>query len=313
MLPPAGAPDAILRLNIREFLNSCDSRFAYPFGLRPHMGFGADYMGLLSRLMSCLECGIKLSLCRIRHPQGFSVANGWSDYFEPFFDEVDCPLMGLFNRHEFPYQKKFPPTRILAGIWLRRFTQPQTTFFAFDTLRRFENTSLPVLFDPNVDWVQARALIMNSLWRFNDHTYDEVSCVLSRMHLPRRFFAMHIRRGDKHKEFAFVSLERYIDAVNSLSDECLPLFIASDDFSVVDHLRRALPNREIFSFADPCANGYDNPSYNMLPPQTRRMLTVALFADLEILRRAEVFIGTQTSNIGWMINSFRGGEGILWV
>jgi hypothetical protein len=308
----ASHSDVILKSKIFTFLNSCDKRFAYPFGLRPHMGFGADYMGLLSRLMSCLECGIKFSLCKIRSPQGFSVANGWSDYFEPFFDEVDSPLMGLLNRHEFPYQRIFPLTKTLARAWLRNYTQPQTTFFAFDKLPQLCNPNHASLFDLDLDWVQARGVIMKLLWKLNVQTQNEVSRSITSARIPERFYAMHIRRGDKKKEFALVPIEKYVFTVNNLPEKHLPLFVASDDFLVVDHLRRALPRREIISFAAPSAQGHDNAKFNMLPLEKRRMLTVALFADLECLRRAQLFVGTQTSNIGWMINSFREGEGIVW-
>src|SRR4051812_37063453 len=85
-----------------------DRTFVYQFGCAGNAGFGADYLGLLSRLITCISLGIGFRFGKVIRPRGFVTNRGWSDYFEPFCDEVEAPWIDRLNVWQFPYARIMP-------------------------------------------------------------------------------------------------------------------------------------------------------------------------------------------------------------
>src|ERR1035437_6937611 len=134
----------ITREKLRAAVSEPKKILVYSFGCNPNAGFGADYLGLINKLMACLQLGIGFRLGKMTLPQGFITQNGWTDYFEPFCDEVTAPLLDRINLHQFPYAKNFPVTKFLAGFWLRSLSRPRAHYFAFDDLGKIETLGPPI-------------------------------------------------------------------------------------------------------------------------------------------------------------------------
>src|SRR5262245_1997055 len=96
----------ITKEKMRATLPEPEKNLWYSFGCSPRAGFNADCLGLLGKLMACLQHGIGFRLCKIIRPQGFITQNGWTDYFEPFCDEATGALLDRINLHQFPYARK---------------------------------------------------------------------------------------------------------------------------------------------------------------------------------------------------------------
>ena len=303
----------VTRQQLTLALQAAPRRLAYPFGCSLSCGFGADYIGLLSVLMTSLKMDCGVALCRPEKPHGFAIEQGWNDYFEPIFLEVHAPLMQHLNRHPFPLDARLPVLRWLAGLWLRRFSRPRSDYFAFDRFSLPDPHAPPALFKEAGDWLQARAALMRLLWVYNAKTRRQVDEILAEITLPDKYYSVCIRRGDKHIEHDYVGPDRYVSVLTELADASVPIFVTSDDYSVVEALRAALPGRRLMSLTPPNASGYVHVAFRRQPARQRWLHTVRFFAQLECLWNAELFIGSATTNVSCLVNAYRGGQGILWL
>jgi hypothetical protein len=202
------------------------------FGCSPSAGFGAAYLGLITQLLGCIDCGVGFRLVKITYPTGFSTQFGYADYFIPFCDEVSGPLLQFLNRGQLPYSRKLPIISEVAALWLRTSVRPSGSYsFSFENTARQDCAGSSLDFDAS--WGDKRQMIMHALWQYNDQTAEEVGMIKSRVSLPPQYIAMVIRRGDKLTEFPYVQIERYRDAIESIDPGHAALFVASDDYAVV--------------------------------------------------------------------------------
>jgi hypothetical protein len=110
-----------------------------------------------------------------------------------------------------------------------------------------------------------------------------------------------------------VEVREYAAAVRDCRFDGLPVVVASDDARVVPELSSLLPGREILSLADRQSRGYVHAEFKKMPAGTRRQNTLRYFAQLEAMRDAKLFIGSESTNVAWLVNVFRAGEGMVWV
>jgi hypothetical protein len=50
-----------------------------------------------------------------------------------------------------------------------------------------------------------------------------------------------------------------------------------------------------------------------LPAAEKRRRNVLLLAEVEAMRGASHFFGSRTTNVAWLVNLLRKGEGVTWV
>jgi hypothetical protein len=300
----------------REMLNDAVTKpkktFVYSFGCNTRSGFGADYLGFIAKLMQCLQLGIGFRFCKITKPQGFITRNGWTDYFEPFCGEVTAPLLERLNLHAFPYARIIPFTKYVVGFWLRLTSRPMADYFAFDNLGKFEKLG-PPLFEDNENYLLARRDLIRILWKYNIETRREVAIIKQEVEVPNEYIGICVRRGDKNTEHAYVGIDQYVAMINALHSGARTIFIATDDVLVVKEISKAMPNHQFISLTESHASGYVHSEFKSLTSAERRRRTLRFFVQLELMRDAGVFIGSKTTNVSWMVNAHRGGEGVIWV
>ena len=154
---------------------------------------------------------------------------------------------------------------------------------------------------------------MQLMWQYNQETSDQVAAIRSEIHLPDVYHSVCIRRGDKNTEHAYVPIETYVRTIESTCAPGIPLFATSDDYQCIVDLARTMPDRMFVSLTKPSADGYYHADFKQLHPQERRNRTARFFAQLECLWGAESFIGSRTTNVGLMVNAYRGGDNVIWV
>jgi len=181
---------------------------AYQFGNSPGAGFSAAFLGLSKTLTHCLQRGIGFRLGRIHRAVGFAPRRGWCDFFAPFCGEVDAPFIDRLNRSQFPFQRRFPLSRMAARLWLRSTTRPRVRYFMFDDPVRLPAPPSGETEFAHRDFWQLRQEIAPLIWVFDAQTRQEVAAVHKGLGLPRDYVALHIRRGDKNTEFPYVKVER---------------------------------------------------------------------------------------------------------
>jgi hypothetical protein len=86
------------------------------------------------------------------------------------------------------------------------------------------------------------------------------------------------------------------------------VFLATDDFSVVEAFERELEEYDLFTLCSPNQRGYWQDVHVTQPAWQRDAQTIQLLAEIEILRRSTKFVGTFTSNVGMFIGMSRAGR-----
>jgi hypothetical protein len=141
----------------------------------------------------------------------------------------------------------------------------------------------------------------------------------------RAFIGVHIRLGDKvgrgskgavGKETEFVPLEQYMRAITCFygagQDAPQPpklVFVATDDARAVPQLRALLgTGHDVVTLASASDKGHDENQFNAQGPEAKWREFVTLWASLELLARAELFVGNQESNVFRVAHLMRLGK-----
>lgn len=98
-----------------------------------------------------------------------------------------------------------------------------------------------------------------------------------------------------------------MDAIKAKSN-CRKIFVATDDYTVFENLCNSYPDYQFFTLTKNTKKGYQQSDFNNASPQMRYEETIALFADIEMLSKAELFVGTFTSNVGQYMLIRRNGK-----
>lgn len=126
-------------------------------------------------------------------------------------------------------------------------------------------------------------------------------------YMDGKYVAIHVRRGDKTREVRSVNLRAFADAVTLLARRGEPVFIATDDGSVVPYLRDLLhPNHHVITLNSVIGRtGHRQGEHNRGWMKTRYGTVVDLLAEIEAMRRARVFIATFSSNLARLVHVLR--------
>jgi hypothetical protein len=122
-----------------------------------------------------------------------------------------------------------------------------------------------------------------------------------------KYVGVHIRHGDKYLEAAPASTPEYVAMIREdlqLNNLSL-VYVASDDGQAAGVLREQLDRSEGLARVaeqERLAEG----SYDWSEVYKDEAALQALLVDIEGLRRAKVFLGTASSNIGRLVYSLRG-------
>jgi hypothetical protein len=132
---------------------------------------------------------------------------------------------------------------------------------------------------------------------------------------PESYAAMHIRRTDKvagsHAEATLIPTCNYTEGLHGLllhsrnsrlplqSVEGLNVFVATDDFNVIDELQACpIARRHTWSFRTFEALGAPRRGENL-------ETTLRLWAEILLLKQAAAVVGTFSSNVGRLVQTLR--------
>ena len=157
--------------------------------------------------------------------------------------------------------------------------------------------------------------IAHAMWHMRKEFMDEIESRLAPLRLGQDgepFCVIHIRRGDKKKEARRVATRTYITqaerVMKKLHGGLSVAYIMSDDYSAVAEAKRMLPDARVESLVPKTMKGHDSKGFRKndnFQGLTKLQSAMALFTDLEAARRATVFVGTATSNMGALVQIIR--------
>eukprot|EP00511_Aplanochytrium_stocchinoi_P004021 CAMPEP_0204834230 /NCGR_PEP_ID=MMETSP1346-20131115/19202_1 /ASSEMBLY_ACC=CAM_ASM_000771 /TAXON_ID=215587 /ORGANISM="Aplanochytrium stocchinoi, Strain GSBS06" /LENGTH=309 /DNA_ID=CAMNT_0051967393 /DNA_START=219 /DNA_END=1148 /DNA_ORIENTATION=+ len=177
---------------------------------------------------------------------------------------------------------------------------------------------------------QSMRQVFRWVFQLRKETRALVDEIKNNLNLPikygTRYISVHIRWGDKVgntdrdkiKEAVFVPTSRYVDVIRCFyqnspgMDAPNLVFVATDDYAAVDAVQKDLgPGFKVVTSAKPADKGFSISAYRDKSEDMRKSKftkAVRLWADLEILSDAEVFVGNLQSNVARTVHLMRLGK-----
>lgn len=265
-------------------------------------GFYSEFNNMVLAIIYCLLGGIKFTMYSA--DANFKYKEGWSDYFLPFCEEVDNKFHHKFNaRAEDPWFDIHGLDR-WRYIWWR--LNNKRTYLTFDLFCKFRMVSFSRL---NISTPihglegglrEITRQIVNMIYRFNSQTAEEIEDLIKSLDLSPKYVGFHIRGGDKFVEHKLEQCAVYIQKAEqktSLRDA----FVLSDDYTIIEALRRDFPTWNFFTLTGSTERGYFHSDFQKMEGLDKKKDMIKLFAAIEILRKSEVFVGTFSSNPGMFL------------
>lgn len=166
--------------------------------------------------------------------------------------------------------------------------------------------------------LQTMRIVFTWLYQLNSSTRHVVDVQKKKVFdFDKPYIAMHVRWGDKvgrgggPKETSFIPLKNYIQALDChfKSRNTTPpttIFVATDDYSSVEELRKMLPSFKVYTSAESRSRGFSIDKYReTVDNRGKYFRSVNLWADMEILANADVVAGNMGSNVLRMVHLMR--------
>jgi hypothetical protein len=192
-------------------------------------------------------------------------------------------------------------------------THNSDSAFMFDRIGDGSISGKPVngLYSGDDYWNNMKFLC-NMLWKYSKETESTLAKIRAKETCNSPYLAAHIRRGDKLTEHSYVTLQAYVDEIKKHAHKFSGLYIATDDYRVIQEMRRDLKGIiQILNYELKSNNGYNQKKFNNSDKESRMIETLRFFAELEILFKADFMIGTETSNVFCLCRYMRGNSGCI--
>lgn len=274
-------------------------------------GFFSEYRSMVDVLLYCLEHQIRFKSYSKTANYGYK--NGWTDYFEPFCEEVDDTFHTFCN-----YHTRLPWKQILHGDdklsfglvkWklkldllqlvglIYKWKKGDFDYYTQDIAKKNHVYNrvykIPELqFEGN--YAEAFQLVNSFLWRIRTDIRQEIDVLIKKLQLPDSYMACHIRGGDKIIEFPLYTVDAYVKRLKELSP-LKDVFVLTDDYRILLQLRKKAPDYRWYSLCQPEEQGYFNRDFVQTDPLQKKRRMVRFFSSIECLRQSSLFLGTVTS------------------
>ncbi len=268
------------------------------FHLGSRAGFFSEYNTMIQAMTYCLLHRIRFEL--YSGDANFQICRGWADYFEPFCPEQTYLLHSVFN-YRFPRSGvKFSLRKQVGGPLLKAVSR--CDYLTYDLWNEFrKQVADEPLAIPALGWQGSFRQLCRELveltWRFVPEAAEAVGAEMRRIVLPPEYVGVHIRGGDKIKEYHGSPPSAYIEKLQSATD-IRDVLVMTDDYRTFERLCADYPNWRFYTLESPAQKGYQHRVYKRKTVAQKRQDYIRLFAGVELMAAARHFVGTFTSNIG---------------
>lgn len=301
--------------NYKKLNASFEKTLVYRIGI--DSGFFSEYNNMVLAILYCLDNKIQFKL--YSNNANFGIKKGWTDYFEPFCEEVVEPFHEKLN-----YRYPLPKWRLIMTETIRRRSlkyvrwkikdhffnvlispylkkKYKFDYFTFELFDEIRGYSIEKIFNiPELcinDTLQyACKKIIDLTWNFKIEILKKIQNHITYLDLPSKYVSLHIRGGDKHLEFDIQPIEMYLDKLHALTIES-NVFLLTDDYSVVTEIKRKT-NKTIYSLCLKSEKGYYHSNFMHKGKKEQEEQLIKLFASIEVMASSHLFIGTFSSNPG---------------
>lgn len=270
-------------------------------------GFFSEYLGMVFALAYCKIHNIEFKL--YSKDANFAYRKGWTDFFEPFCEEVDENFHSVYNmRIPFPSLAKMMYKKIVrkisipswfwkkyswwyakvfltAPFYKRKYHFDYYTHDLWNKIQKFSKHNTITIHK-----------FLTATWKFNAETLKEITYITEKLNLPDVFIGTQIRAGDKATEAQLIEFSVYMEKIKSLNTYIFDLFILTDDYRIIAEIRDSYPEYRIFTLCNEEANGYENSKFQRMDKETKRRELIKLFASIEILWKSELLVASLNAN-----------------
>lgn len=269
------------------------------FNVGAFAGFYSEFNNMVLAIIYCLDHKIKFSI--YSSDANFRCDKGWEDYFLPFCDISTDKFNCKYNLRDIDDLSRLNKKR-RTKLFLWKIIHCHT-YLTFDIFRKCRDKkveqnlyNIPELnFCGNLFSLTSQ--IINVIYRFNQQTELEIKSLIAALDLPDKYVSLHIRCGDKIIEHEQMDCSVYIARAEKLSSLRVA-FVATDDFRIIETLRKDYPYWTFYTLTVSSEIGYVHNDFCTIQPMMKRAAMIKLFASMEILRNSELFVGTFSSNMG---------------
>lgn len=273
------------------------------FHLGSDAGFYSEFNNMILAIIYCLQYHIKFSMYSL--DANFKYKEGWRDFFMPFCDEISDSFHHKYNmRYEDPFFGAHGFERLKILYWRMRHKHTYLTSDLFFNFRNVEfermSFSIPELgLAGNLREIGGD-IINNLIYRFNEQTKDAITNMIDALNLPDKYVGFHIRGGDKFVEHKLEQCIGYISKAEQLTT-VREAFVLTDDYLIIEALRNDFPHWCFYTLTGLNERGYFHAEFQKLNMEDKKENLVKLFASMEVLRNADLFVGTYSSNPGMFL------------
>ena len=282
------------------------------FNIGREAGFFSEYNNMILAMLFCLVNRIKFIL--YSNDANFKHEKGWDDYFLPFCKSTTSPIHRYLNMRKhvnFSDIKNFKSLKWFIKTYfffvIAKLSKPFVSFDYYTqdvwgkirTLDENAKYDIPDL-GINGNLQEACSILVKLTWNFNVHTKNSVNALIASIQIPECYLGLHIRRGDKSTEADLLDTYKYVNKAKSLSN-LRDVFVLTDDYQIIEDMQMEYKEFVFYTLCGKNEQGYFHENFIKQPKTIIRKSHEKLFASIEILNMAQLFIGTFSSNPGMFL------------
>lgn len=286
---------------------SFGKRLIYHAGI--DCGFCVELNYMINAMLYCLAKGYRFQL--YSEDANFGTGKGWTEYFEPFCEEVHETFHHKYNLHRPPTWrrviKNFTKTRSLSFVfWKLKFLLKSLMghWLAYRAYGEYVRLSQDVVSDPDMhyhipalgldgSYYEAYTMLAIMIWRPQPDVKRQIAETIGSLSLPCVYSGVQIRGGDKAKEARLISGKQIIEALHPADGECI--FALADNYIKLEKVRSEFPKLRIVSLCQPEDQGYFHQTFSSSEPQEKKAAITRLIVSVDLLLHAKKFAGSITT------------------
>lgn len=306
----------------KELNNSFTKHMIFHLGVEG--GFFSEYNNMILAMLYCLDNSIRFTL--YSSDANFGYHEGWTDFFLPFCQEDKNHYHSRYNSRRplhlnkisniqiinFVYNRMFNPlikkmSRVQNRVVRRRyFPESRTSYFTYELWDRFHSVDMEKV--PYVipalgikgDITDAGKVLIDLTWRYQPVVEQQIDQIITAVALREPYVGFHIRAGDKFVEHELKQIHTYIEKAETLIS-LRTAFVLTDDYRIFMELKGQYPTWKFYTLCDEGSTGYYHNAFSKEDKTYKRDQHIKLFASVDMLSKAELFIGTFNSNVGMFL------------
>ena len=272
-------------------------------------GFCVELNYMINAMLYCLTEGYRFQL--YSEDANFGTGKGWTEYFEPFCEEVHESFHHKYNLHRPPTWrrviKNVTKTRSLSFVfWKLKFMLKSLMghWLSFRAYGEYVRLSQDVASDPDMyyhipaldfdgSYYEAYTMLAKMVWQPRPEVKQQITETIRSLSLPRVYSGVQIRGGDKAQEARLITGKQIIEALHPADGDCI--FALADNYAQLEIVRSEFPQLRIVSLCQPEDQGYSHQAFCIADPPSKRAAIIRLIVSIDLLLHAKKFAGSITT------------------